>query len=298
TSKALSASSHVFISTHALKKSTAAKMNSQLPPNSAIMSAARSASVSCAASSTLTLRVELWRKSSSVCRSRLASAVSISSATSGLLRIKDRKCSRESRASLASSATTASAERRSPSSKAISPKKSPRPSVASVTSCPSLACTQIRTSPLSITYNPSPRSPAWNKTRFAGQSSVSISSHNSLAVGSSSDSNSGTWRRVSTVIAENRNQARCDYQVAKNEVSRPHVPIIATIDGVEKRQLSRTRRKTSTCGCLKDRSHGSQDAKLTWAGSILGWNRARSRRQNREKSSFFFQRKHLRQPAC
>ena len=130
-------SSTVFITTHTIRNPIAVKMNFQLPPNSAITSAARSASVSCAASSTLTLRVAVWRKSSSVCRNRLASAVSISSATSGLLRIKERKCSRESTASCASSATLASAERRCPLSKAISPKKSPRSNSVRVTSRPS-----------------------------------------------------------------------------------------------------------------------------------------------------------------
>ena len=33
--------------------------------------------------------------------------------------------------------------------------------------------------------------------------------------------------------------------------------------------------------------------KLTWAGSILGWKRAYSRRQNREKRPFCLYRKYL-----
>ena len=148
-------------------------MNFQLPPNSAIKSAARSAKVNWAASSTFTLRVALRRNSSSVFRNRLASAVSISSAMLGLLCTKERKCSRESTASRASSETIASAERFCPSSSAISPKKSPRPNSVSVISCPSVACTEMRTLPRSIKYMAFPSSPARNKHVFSLQSMLS-----------------------------------------------------------------------------------------------------------------------------
>src|SRR5215831_11960869 len=182
----------MFIHTQTLTRTTAAIINFQLPPNSAMRSAARSARVSCAASSTLTLRVAECRKSSSVWRNRLASAVSISSATFGLLRTKERKCTRESTASRASSATRASAERGLPSNKAISPKKSPRLNSVSVTSCPSLIRTQIRTFPSSIIYIASPASPVRKRTAPALASRLSSSSHNSLAASVSSDSNNGT----------------------------------------------------------------------------------------------------------
>src|SRR4029453_4493702 len=57
----------MFIHTQTLTKNTAAIMNFQLPPNSAMRSAARSERVSCAASSTLPLRAPVWgrRKHSS-----------------------------------------------------------------------------------------------------------------------------------------------------------------------------------------------------------------------------------------
>ena len=153
---------------------------------------ARSATVNCAASSTLTLRVEVCRKSSSVCRNRLVSAVSISRATFGLLSVNERKCSRESIARRAFSMTRASAERGLPLSKAISPKKSPRCNSVSVTSCPSFARTQIQTFPSSIKYIASPSSPVRNRTAPALQSRLSSNSHNSWAASVSSDSNNGT----------------------------------------------------------------------------------------------------------
>src|SRR5437667_11034497 len=53
---------HMFSHTQTLTRTTAAIINFQLPPNSAIRSAARSARLNSADSSTLTLRVDVLRK--------------------------------------------------------------------------------------------------------------------------------------------------------------------------------------------------------------------------------------------
>ena len=86
-------------------------INFQLPPNSAIKSAARSATVKRARSSSFALRDTHDRSNSSVRRNLSVKALSISSAISGLVRTNERNASRERIASRASSITFASADR-------------------------------------------------------------------------------------------------------------------------------------------------------------------------------------------
>src|ERR1043166_1967685 len=175
-------------------------MNFQLPPNSAIMSAARSASVNRACSSSFALRDTRERSNSSVRRKRSVSALNISSATSGFLRTNVKNASRESTASRESSITLASAERFRPSMIDISPKKSPWANSASVTSCLSSSRMLIRTRPLSIRYIASPISPWRNRRVFCGTSRSDKRLRRSRAASSSSEAKSGTERSASSVI--------------------------------------------------------------------------------------------------
>src|ERR1051325_957537 len=175
-------------------------MNFQLPPNSAMMSAARSARVKRASSSSLTLRDTRERSNSSVRRRRSVKALNISSATSGFFRTNERNASRERTARRESSVTFASAERLRPSMIDISPKKSPWANSASVTSCLSSSRIVMRTRPLSIRYIASPLSPCRNRRVFCGTTSSESRLRKSRAESSSSEAKSGTERSASSVI--------------------------------------------------------------------------------------------------
>src|SRR5690349_6494002 len=175
-------------------------INFQLPPNSAMMSAARSASVKRACSSSLTLRDTRERSNSSVRRNLSVNALNISSATSGFLRTNVKNASRDNTARRESSITFASADRCRPSMIDISPKKSPWANSANVTSCFSASRMLIRTRPLSIRYIASPLSP-WRKRRvFCGTTSSDNRLRRSRAASSSSEAKSGTERSASSVI--------------------------------------------------------------------------------------------------
>src|ERR1043166_5639106 len=175
-------------------------MNFQLPPNSAMMSAARSARVKRASSSSLTLRDTRERSNSSVRRRRSVKALNISSATSGFFRTNERNASRDRTARRESSVTFASAERLRPSMIDISPKKSPWANSASVTSCLSSSRIVMRTRPLSIRYIASPLSPCRNRRVFCGTTSSESRLRKSRAESSSSEAKSGTERSASSVI--------------------------------------------------------------------------------------------------
>ncbi len=176
-------------------------MNFQLPPNSAIRSAARSAIVIRFFCSSLTLRDTRCCNIRSVVRRREKVALNISRATIGVFRMKRRKFSRDNTARRASSMITASAERFLPSIIAISPKKSPRASSASTISFLSSSVTAIRTRPLSIRYIASPSSPARNRAVPVATSRVRSKFRNSPAAESSSEAKSGTERSASSVIS-------------------------------------------------------------------------------------------------
>jgi hypothetical protein len=66
----------------------------------------------------------------------------------------------------------------------------------------------------------------------------------------------------------------------------------ATAQRVEFPSADRAAKAASRSGGPPVR-RASEGGKLTWAGSILGWDRACSRRQNREKRPFCLYRKYL-----
>src|SRR5215213_3096960 len=200
-------------------------MNFQLPPNSVRASAIRSVNVWRSSSTSLRLRVTRWRSISSVCRRRSVMALSISSARFGLRRTYAWKCSRERTARRASSVTVAEAERDLPSSIAISPKKSPPASSASVTSSPSRSRMCIRTRPPSMRYMASPASPFRKRTLPAGLTSSTNSERRADASASSSDAKSGTERRASSVI---RGRAASGFSGFSDMGDSPHAKNVRT----------------------------------------------------------------------
>ena len=191
------------------EKAIDAPMNFQLPPNSAIKSAARSATVRCACSSSLALRETRWRRRSSVRRRRWVSAVRMPSAMSGFLRRKERNSARGKTASRESALAVASAERGFPSRSDISPKNSPLLISASVVSWPSVSFTLIRTRPVSIRYMASPGSPRWNTLVPASTSRIVSRAHNSAAASSSSARKRGTDRKASIFMKKQSGRSRC-----------------------------------------------------------------------------------------